>query len=341
MLAALDVLAGIAWDPQVRGVLTVLTGATVLFGSVWLILGTNSGFRLATLIAGAGLFGFLTLLAGYWWVTSPNAWKGDDPAWVVVDINTDDHSSSVVDDVRDLPDHDDLIEQYGTAYELVVASDSEVAQSEFDSPPSDIELEGLSPEEQERLIADRQLRNETISYSDVEGADPAVLEEAGVDFGGWKIMSSADAGEAQAVAAAELEELGVFGAPSEFLNLEAYQIGGKPGLPDDPNRWDRVRHWTTNSLRLTHPPHYAVVQVQAVDQARIDELTVPGEPPPRPTVDEAAPVISVVMERDLGNRRLPPALLTIACGLIFAALCYMLHVRDKRAMENVAAGSRS
>ncbi len=46
-------LAGIAWDPQIRGILTVATGTVVLLGSVWLIVSTNSGTRLGTLISTA------------------------------------------------------------------------------------------------------------------------------------------------------------------------------------------------------------------------------------------------------------------------------------------------
>ena len=52
----LVMLAGLAWDPEIRGILTVATGFAVLMGSVWLIVATNSGIRLATpfLLAGLG-----------------------------------------------------------------------------------------------------------------------------------------------------------------------------------------------------------------------------------------------------------------------------------------------
>ncbi len=336
-MQVLDLIAGIAWDPNIRGVLVVLTGISVLFGSIWFIVSTNSGFRLGTLLSLAALFGFMTILAGYWWVTSPNAWKGTDPSWVVVDINTDDHNASVVDDVRELPDHAELVTEYGTAYDLVVASGSEQATADFNSPPSEDELAGLEPEAAQRLIDDRRLRNENINYSDLEGVDPEVIENADLDFGGWDLLAAADAGEPQTVAAAELIELGVFDDATQFLNLEAFEIGGKPKLTQDPNRLDRIGHWFANAARLTHPPHYVVVTVQGVDQDRIADLTVAGAPPPRPIVDEDAPIVSVVMLRDLGDRRLPPALLTIASALIFAALCYVLHVRDKVSMARNAA----
>ena len=44
--AMLHLLAGIAWDPQIRGFLAVLVGVVVLMGSVYLLLGTNLGARL-------------------------------------------------------------------------------------------------------------------------------------------------------------------------------------------------------------------------------------------------------------------------------------------------------
>ena len=58
-----------------------------------------------------------------------------------------------------------------------------------------------------------------------------------------------------------------------------------------------------------------------------------GEAPPRPVVDPAEPVVSVVLIRDLGWVRLRPALVTIGSLLVFLALCYWLHVRDKELME--------
>ena len=49
----LDTLAGIAWDPQIRGFLATAVGVVVLMGSVYLLVGTNLGSRLGFLISGA------------------------------------------------------------------------------------------------------------------------------------------------------------------------------------------------------------------------------------------------------------------------------------------------
>ena len=43
--------AGIAWDPQIRGILTVLVGVGVLMGSVYLLLATNVAQRLGFLLS--------------------------------------------------------------------------------------------------------------------------------------------------------------------------------------------------------------------------------------------------------------------------------------------------
>ena len=44
-------IAGIGWEPEIRGLLTVVLGFAILGGSVWLLLVTNTGTRLGSLIA--------------------------------------------------------------------------------------------------------------------------------------------------------------------------------------------------------------------------------------------------------------------------------------------------
>ena len=75
------------------------------------------------------------------------------------------------------------------------------------------------------------------------------------------------------------------------------------------------------------------LKVQAVEPQEAE----PGQPPPRPVVDPDAPIISVVMERDLGSRRLNPALITIGSALLFTVFATMLHYRDKESMARRAA----
>lgn len=61
-------LLAINWEPELRGILTVLIGTAVWMGSVYLILGTNVGARLGFLLSMAGLAGWMALMGGVWWI---------------------------------------------------------------------------------------------------------------------------------------------------------------------------------------------------------------------------------------------------------------------------------
>ena len=73
-------LGGISWDPEIRGFLTVALAATLLAGTVWLLLVLNTGVRLGSLLALAGLFGWFTIMATVWWLHGIG-YTGDTPAW--------------------------------------------------------------------------------------------------------------------------------------------------------------------------------------------------------------------------------------------------------------------
>jgi hypothetical protein len=77
-------LAALTWDPQIRGFLILLTSFVILVGSVYLLLMTNLGTRLAFLVAVAGLSGWMMLLGLLWTLTpSGTGPKGRDPHWKV------------------------------------------------------------------------------------------------------------------------------------------------------------------------------------------------------------------------------------------------------------------
>jgi hypothetical protein len=327
----LHVLAAIGWDPEIRGILTVLTGVVVLCGSVWLIVSTNTGWRLGTLIALSAFFGWTAVMGSIWWIYGIG-WRGPDPSWVTRDINYGDLSVSSVEAARTLPNIDDL----PNAYVLVVEEGSEAARSDLLRVVPDEDLEGVEADTAERIRTSQQVRNEQISLGAVKSVEPDLLDD--VDLREWILLTPAEAGEPQAAAAEALVEQGIDGPDDTFLFLDAFTAGGKPGLPEDPNRWDRIRHWVTNSLRVVHPTRYAVVGFREAHPA-FDQ--VPGEAPPALEWDEDAPVVSVVMVRDLGHKRLNPALVTIGSTLIFAVLAYMLHVRDQEVTRRRAAWGES
>jgi hypothetical protein len=82
-------------------------------------------------------------------------------------------------------------------------------------------------------------------------------------------------------------------------------------------------------------------------RASLKQPTLPGQPPPVAKVDPAAPLVSVVMERNRGGPvpavfsglRFTPAMFAIFNGLIFAILAFNLHLRDKRETDIRAAAS--
>ena len=341
-MEALDVIAGLAWDPEIRGFMAVFAGVLVLIGSVWMLLALNTGTRLGTLVAAAGFFGWITIMATVWWIYGIG-WAGDTPTWQLQEINVADLDAAALDEARALPDSVEL----PSAFELVVDSDDPVAHAEFGAVTRDTltpdRTEGLSASEIDELVADELARNQAATLSELAAVSPDVIADAEasgrIDFGGWLLLSTAEAGEAQASATAMLLESPdlTFVAQDDFKQLDAYTMGGKRGLPDDPSRLDRIWTQIRTALTITHPTRYGIVQVQEV----INQPLVPGKPPPRPIADQSKPVISVIMIRDLGNLRLKPALVALGSLCIFGALCLFLHERDKMSWRQREAGARA
>ncbi|NND76042.1 MAG: hypothetical protein HKN44_13650 [Ilumatobacter sp.] len=76
-------LLAIGWEPELRGLLTVVMGTVVLMGSVYMIMATNMGSRLAFLVAVTGLAGWMALMGMTWWIYGIGL-KGPDPSWAAV-----------------------------------------------------------------------------------------------------------------------------------------------------------------------------------------------------------------------------------------------------------------
>lgn len=244
----------LAWDPTIRAILVVGFAMLVLPGSIYLLLGTNLGIRLGFLVALAGVFGWLTIMALIWTMYGIG-YVGRSPAWEVREAVT---SSS--------------------------ATDTSAAQ----------------------------------------------LTEAH-DLSMWRELAADDParGEAQAAAGAAIAgkaaPLPMFDTDTDYVVIDAFEKGGKK------------KSFINGILPGPHPPHYAVVQVE-----RAKVVVVPfGETPPKASPDPNEPVISVVLERDLGNKRLPPALLALGSLIIFGVTCNVLHRRDKLVTAARAAAAAS
>lgn len=162
---------------------------------------------------------------------------------------------------------------------------------------------------------------EIVRSESVDDTSAAAVPEAR-DLAEWNEVPAEDPsrGEAQAAADEAISGDGAvaqFEAASDYVVLDVYRRGGK-----DPDAF-------TSQFPGPHPPEFAVVQVQA---AR--EVEVPfGETPPPAEADPDAEVYSVVMVRDLGSERLPPAVITLSSLVLFLVLCNMLHRRDKLATQ--------
>ncbi len=73
-------LLAIGWEPEIRGLLTVVIGVVILIGSIYMVMATNMGSRLAFLVVLTALFGWLMLMGAAWMIYGIGL-RGPDPTW--------------------------------------------------------------------------------------------------------------------------------------------------------------------------------------------------------------------------------------------------------------------
>jgi hypothetical protein len=260
-------LLAIGWEPELRGLLTVVIGFVILCGSVYGIMATNMGSRLAFLVALTGLAGWMMLM-GIVWAIYGIGLRGPDPSWQAVP------GAGVLQDVNAL----------GAAGVL--------------NPNADV------PED----------------ATPVESAD--IVRDTFLDQG-WIVLDTASPafGQAQASASEVLIEEGAFAA-GQFEIVEVFDIGGE--------RYPKIND-TLDFIAFFHTPHYVVAEAAPYVPVR----TEPGRAPARPEIDENRQREYVYMVRDLGARRQPAIVLAIGGAVIFLALCYLLHRRDRILKSNL------
>ena len=267
----LSTLLAINWEPELRGVLTVLIGTAVWMGSVYLILGTNLGARLGFMVAFAGLAGWMALMGGVWWMYGIGL-KGDEPSWQQVP------GATVIQEV-------DLLYQAG-------ALEEPIPFTEDDDPAE---------------------------------AAAAVAEQ--LDRQGWSVVeaSAPEYGQAEASATVFLEEEGAFG-PGEFQVTNVYEVD-----PPHESAWPKLGpNGEFDQIAFFHKPYYTLVEVAPLVELREE----PGRAPIAPEIDEDRQRQYVYMVRDLGSLREPAAYITIGSTIVFLAMCWLLHRRDKLVAEN-------
>jgi hypothetical protein len=143
---------------------------------------------------------------------------------------------------------------------------------------------------------------------------------------GWKKLPPTDkeVADASPVADGELVskpggKAAPFKSASEFVVIGAYEKGGKAFGPLGLN---------VRPFNVFHTAHYLGIQVQKA----IPQTPVQGQPAAKPAPDPSAPPVTVILVRNLGAKRLHPAVFTISTTLMFLLICYQLHTRDKEAM---------
>ena len=133
----------------------------------------------------------------------------------------------------------------------------------------------------------------------------------------WKTIKPDDPAVGDALPAVDAKIVGprsLFKKPSDYVLIAAWERGGDTHGPfgiSAPRPFD-----------LWHTPHYLLVQVQQASPPAVGQRAQP-DPTARP--------VAVVLLRNLGAKRLHPAVFAISAGTIFLLFCYKLHVRDKEA----------
>ena len=288
----IHLLAGIAWDPQIRGFLAVLVGVVVLMGSIYLLLSTNIGARLGFLFALSAFFGWCTLMGSTWAVYGTIGMLGEINHWEVQEV---------------------VYDPNGSAEDGLLLADLEKAH--------ELDTSNLPPPDEFQELDDDQIQELQLTLAE--------------ELGPWTLLPESNTAFGEAKATVDehfvevpLDSLGIEKA-SDYITVYAFETGGKEDLPDDPSRWDRITNKVKTAFTLKHPPRYAIIQIQPV----VEQEPEPGAAPPTPIADDEKPVVSVIMSRDLGSRRMPGAVLTVVSGLMFLMTLVMLHQRDLRSAE--------
>jgi hypothetical protein len=317
-------LAAITWDPNIRGVLVVMVGVGVLFGSIYLIVATNTGARNGFLIAMAALMGWCFSMGLFWWIYGIGM-IGNDPFWMEREVNFDRNATPVTEELRELPHPDP-------------------EQGELPGPVEFLEaFEQQNPEIRDEIEATEGEGFVPRSLTQVVTLVPELKPELDDQLGGWRILPESDARRGEAVASADEVVSGrdLFGpntGPASYTVHDVFFYGGRTLMEPETVEgerslvqaaWNRV----LSVFQVGNPTLYAAVTLQR----NIDQEVPVGAAPPPPQIDEDATIATVVLQRNLGDRRLIPFLFTLFTGILFFVFCWMLHTRDRRATEARAA----
>ena len=128
-----------------------------------------------------------------------------------------------------------------------------------------------------------------------------------------------------------------FSSPTGYVQVAAYQKGGR-----DAGVWFKIRNhrfykqgpWYNPIGWFRAPANHVVITVQKT-APKLNEEDLAEEPQP----DQSAPPQTLVLVRDRGSLRFPPAMFTIFWLIVFAVTTWSLHQRDKEIMAKRAGGT--
>lgn len=193
-----------------------------------------------------------------------------------------------------------------------------------------IGLKGKDPiwKPSEVIVVDGNLSQLGIGPSDGLDADPAQQAAQNLAFleeDGWSKLPEDDPKRALAISGADeivQKEAEILKA-SEYKAIAVYDKGG--------DRYPLLfNNESLDFLAFWHKPKYAIVELGIVNPVYAE----PGRAPRVPTVDDSKPHVYVKMLRDLGDKRKNSAFIAIGSTIIFGALCWMLHKRDRIVTSN-------
>ncbi len=320
----MTLLGAITFDPTIRGVLVVMVGVVVLIGSVYLLLATNTGARGGFLIAMAALTGWMFSLGLLWWVYGIGM-IGQSPSWVEKEINFDRNVATVTPNVEKLPDTDPQTGEIVSPVDLLESFEQD------------------NPEVREQIEATEGPGFVPTSLTQVVTLVPELKDDLSEDLNGWRILPESDSrrGEAVASADAALAAGSVFGqttGPASYTVKDAFFYGGKgaaepESVPGERNIFEKAWLRVEQAVQVKNPTTYAAITVQK----NVEQTVAPGEAPPPAKIDESASTVTLIFERNLGNKRLIPFLFAFFNGVAFFLFCWMLHTRDRKAAAMRAA----
>jgi hypothetical protein len=162
--------------------------------------------------------------------------------------------------------------------------------------------------------------------ADAPFTDQATAIQKALLANGWRQLGESDAsfGQSASSGGVVIEKDGTLKA-GQYKVVSVFDKGGE--------RYPKIGE-SIDFLAFKHKPHWIVVEVAALVPQRAE----PGRAPARAELDATQAHRYVYMIRDLGNKRVPAALIAFGAAMVFFSCCYLLHVRDKRVLLNRSGG---